>query len=88
MDRDLDPALVAVFASGTVMLRGEDKPCLPARLEITGPRTASLTLTEGRYHQVRRMFASQGWHVETLHRSRFGNYTLEGLAEGEWRVIS
>jgi 16S rRNA pseudouridine516 synthase len=88
VDRDLDPALVAVFASGTVMLRGEDKPCLPAQLEITGPRTASLTLTEGRYHQVRRMFASQGWHVETLHRSRFGDYTLEGLAEGEWRVVS
>lgn len=88
VDRDLNPALVAVFASGTIMLRGEDKPCLPARLEITGPRTASLTLTEGRYHQVRRMFASQGWHVETLHRSRFGDYTLEGLAEGEWRVVS
>lgn len=88
VDRDLDPALVTVFASGTVLLRGEDKPCLPAQLEITGPRTACLTLTEGRYHQVRRMFASQGWHVETLHRARFGDYTLEGLAEGQWRVVS
>jgi 16S rRNA pseudouridine516 synthase len=88
VDRDLDPSLVATFASGTLMLRGEDRPCLPARLEITGARQASLTLMEGRYHQVRRMFASQGWHVEKLHRSRFGPYGLEGLAPGEWHLIA
>jgi len=87
VDRDLDPALVEVFAAGTLVLRGESTPCRPARLEITGPRSASLTLTEGRYHQVRRMFASQGWHVETLHRARVGEFTLDGLAPGEWRVL-
>jgi len=87
VDRDLDPALIQTFASGTVMLRGEEKPCLPAKLEITGPRSASLTITEGRYHQVRRMFASQGWHVETLHRTTFGPYDLQGLAAGEWRRV-
>ena len=87
VDRELDPALIATFASGSVVLRGEDKPCLPAQLEITGPLTARLTLMEGRYHQVRRMFASQGWHVEKLHRSRFGDYTLGDLAPGEWRVL-
>ena len=69
------------------MLRGENTPCRPAKLVITGSRTAELTLTEGRYHQVRRMFASQGWHVETLHRSRIGEYTLDGLASGEWRLL-
>ncbi|HAL72427.1 MAG TPA: rRNA pseudouridine synthase [Verrucomicrobiales bacterium] len=87
VDRELDPALVATFASGGVMLRGEDKPCLPAQLEITSPLTARLTLMEGRYHQVRRMFASQGWHVEKLHRSRFGDYTLGDLAPGGWRML-
>lgn len=87
VDKDLDPALVAVFASGALMLRGEEKPCLPARLEITGPRTAALTLMEGRYHQVRRMFASQGWHVEALHRSHFAGWTLEGLQAGQWRLL-
>lgn len=87
VDRDLDTALIPIFSSGTIMLRSEDKPCLPAQLEITGERTASLTITEGRYHQVRRMFASQGYHVEALHRARFGEYTLEGLAEGEWRLV-
>ena len=87
VDRDLDTSLIETFASGTVMLRGENKPCLPAKLEITGTRTASLTISEGRYHQVRRMFASQGWHVEALHRSRFGEHQLGDLAAGEWRLI-
>lgn len=87
VDRDLDPRLIETFASGTVMLRGENKPCLPAKLEIKGTRTASLTISEGRYHQVRRMFASQGWHVEALHRSRFGEHQLGDLAAGEWRLI-
>lgn len=88
VDRDLDPQLVETFARGDLMLRGEDKPCLPAKLEIVSAKTARLTITEGRYHQVRRMFASQGWHVEKLHRERFGEYDLDGLAEGEWRMIS
>jgi 16S rRNA pseudouridine516 synthase len=87
VDRELDPGMVAVFASGSIMLRGEDKACLPALLQITGPLTARLTLMEGRYHQVRRMFASQGWHVEKLHRSRFGEYRLDDLAPGEWRML-
>ena len=87
LDRDLDAGLVEVFARGELMLRGEEKPCLPARLEILAPRTARLTLTEGRYHQVRRMFASQGWHVEKLHRESFGPYALDELAEGEWRHL-
>lgn len=88
VDRVLDQSLVALFASGRLMLRGEDRPCLPAQLEIKSPYQASLTLQEGRYHQVRRMFASQGWHVEALHRSRFGQHTLDGLAPGEWRILN
>lgn len=87
LDRDLEPGLIEIFARGEVMLRGEEKPCLPAKLEILDARSARLTLTEGRYHQVRRMFASQGWHVEHLHRERVGEYTLDGLAEGEWRLV-
>jgi 16S rRNA pseudouridine516 synthase len=87
LDRELDPGLVEVFAKGDLMLRGEDKSCLPAKLEIMAAQTARLTITEGRYHQVRRMFASQGWHVEKLHRERFGPHELGDLAEGEWRMI-
>lgn len=87
LDRELDPTLIETFARGDLMLRSEDKPCLPAKLEVVSPTTARLTITEGRYHQVRRMFASQGWHVEKLHRERFGEYVLGDLAEGEWRMI-
>ncbi len=78
----------ALFAAGTLVLRGEDKPCLPARLEVTGPQSARLTLTEGRYHQVRRMFAAAGNHVESLHRAQFGPLHLDGLAEGAWRLLT
>ncbi|MFN3912230.1 pseudouridine synthase [Hyphomonas sp.] len=85
--RPLEGHEAALFASGTLVLRGEEKPCLPARLEVNGTHTASLTLTEGRYHQVRRMFAAAGNHVEALHRSRFGPMELGGLAEGDWRLL-
>jgi len=88
VDQNIDPALIDVFAKGELMLRSETKPCLPAKLEIVSSKTARLTITEGRYHQVRRMFASQGLHVEKLHRERFGNYELGDLAEGEWQMIS
>lgn len=86
--RPLEGHEAALFASGTLVLRGEDKPCLPAHLEATGARTARLTLTEGRYHQVRRMFAAAGNHVEALHRSRFGPLGIEGLNAGEWRSLT
>ena len=65
-----------IFASGALMLEDEDKPLLPARLERLGPREARVTVTEGRYHQVRRMFAAIGNHVETLHRQRVGALNL------------
>jgi 16S rRNA pseudouridine516 synthase len=87
VDKLLEAHLVPTFASGALMLRSEDTPCLPAKLELLDAHRAKLTLTEGRYHQVRRMFASQGWNVVTLHRSRFGEYEIDGLAPGKWRMV-
>jgi 16S rRNA pseudouridine516 synthase len=76
------------FASGELMLEGEDKPLLPARLEPLSGRQAWLTITEGRYHQVRRMFAAVGNHVEALHRDRIGGLDLPAdLAPGGWRLM-
>jgi len=87
--RDLSGAEAALFASGTLLLEGEDKPVLPARLDVLGPREALLTLVEGRYHQVRRMFAAAGNHVEALHRERIGGLALPpDLAPGEWIILS
>jgi 16S rRNA pseudouridine516 synthase len=77
----------ARFASGTLMLESDDTPLLPADLTVQGPREAELVLHEGRYHQVRRMFAAVGNHVAALHRSRVGGLTLGALPEGEWRIL-
>ncbi len=87
VDKPLVPELVEIFAQGTLLLRGEEKPCLPAQLSLTSEFTASLTIQEGRYHQVRRMFASQGRHVTALHRARFGPYVLTDLPPGQWRWV-
>lgn len=78
-----------LFASGELVLEGEDKPLAPAVLEVISPTEARLTVTEGRYHQVRRMFAAAGNHVEALHRERLGGLTLpDELAPGEWRLLT
>jgi 16S rRNA pseudouridine516 synthase len=77
-----------VFAAGGLVLEGEDKPLSPAVLEVLSPTEARLTVTEGRYHMVRRMFAAVGNHVEALHRERVGGLALpEDLAPGDWRLL-
>ena len=85
--QDLRGDEAELFASGTLMLESEDTPLAPAGLEVLDARHARLTLTEGRYHQVRRMFAAAGNHVETLHRPRIGGLTLGNLEAGEWRLL-
>ncbi len=88
LDRPLAGDEVARFASGTLMLENDDKPLLPAELETLTATTARLTIHEGRYHQVRRMFAAVGNHVTALHRDRIGGLTLpDDLAPGAYRVL-
>ena len=87
VDRELPDGLPALFAAGTLTLSGEDTPCAPAELRPLGPREAEVVLTEGRYHQVRRMLASQGCEVLTLHRVSFGPLGLDGLPAGQWREL-
>ena len=89
LGRVLDGHEATLFASGTLVLDGEDKPLAPARLEALSATTAWLTLTEGRYHQVRRMFAAAGNHVEALHRNRVGGLDLpHDLAPGDYRLAT
>lgn len=72
-----------------ILLRGEKEPCLPAKMEILDDYNVNLTISEGRYHQVKRMFAALGNKVEALHRWRIGNIVLdESLEEGEYRALS
>jgi 16S rRNA pseudouridine516 synthase len=84
---DIDE-MVAAFASGALVLRGEeDDPCLPAELHSLDGGAFEVVLTEGRHRQVRRMFGACGHRVATLHRTAVGPYSLDDLPEGEWRVI-
>ncbi len=85
--QDLRGDEARVFASGTLLLESEDAPLAPATMEAVDARHARLVLTEGRYHQVRRMFAAVGNHVQALHRSRVGGLELDGLDSGTWRQL-
>ena len=72
-----------------ILLRGEKTPTLPAQLEILDDYNVNLTISEGRYHQVKRMFAALGNKVVALHRWRIGDIVLdESLAEGEFRPLT
>jgi 16S rRNA pseudouridine516 synthase len=78
-----------LFGSGQLMLEGEDKPLAPAKLKVVSGTEVLLGITEGRYHQVRRMFAASGNHVEELHRERLGGLSLpDGMAPGQWKLLS
>ncbi|MEO8160417.1 MAG: pseudouridine synthase [Arenimonas sp.] len=77
----------ATFAKGTLLLEGEKEALAPATLDALQPRLARITTIEGRYHQVRRMFAAVGNHVEALRRTRIGGLELGTLAAGEWRLL-
>jgi 16S rRNA pseudouridine516 synthase len=88
LDRPLRGDEGALFASG-LQLENEKTPCLPASLDVLSAREAVLTITEGRYHQVRRMFAAVGNHVVALHRQSIGGLMLpDDLAPGEYRLLS
>jgi 16S rRNA pseudouridine516 synthase len=85
--QDLHGDETALFASGTLMLDSEETPLAPVAMDVLGARSARLTLTEGRYHQVRRMFAAVGNHVVSLHRSEVGGLALGELEAGAWREL-
>ncbi|MNZ91357.1 Ribosomal small subunit pseudouridine synthase A [compost metagenome] len=79
---------ISLFADG-VFLRNEDDKTRPAQLELLGECEARLTIHEGKYHQVKRMFAAIGNKVVRLHRERIGVLSLdEELAPGEYRELT
>lgn len=77
-----------LFAGGTLMLDNETTPLRAATLEVIGPRFVRVGVSEGRYHQVRRMFAAVGNRVERLHRRSVGGLELGELAPGQWRLLA
>ena len=84
----LEPILSIVHASWLVAVRLPED-LAPAVLDIISETEALITVTEGRYHQVRRMFAATGNFVEALRRERLGDLCLhENLAPGRWNLLS
>lgn len=78
---------VKAFAEGIKLADGSE--CMPARLKILGENTASITICEGKYHQIKRMFGTVGLGVNELSRIRIGQLRIpEGLAEGEAVLLS
>jgi 16S rRNA pseudouridine516 synthase len=70
-----------------VIFQGITDPTLPAELEFITATDVRLTITEGKYHQVKRMFAAVGNRVVTLHREQIGGVRLD-IAEGQWRALT
>ena len=85
---DLRGDEIASFASGHLCLKGEKKPLRPVYLTPLSDRHVRLTLFEGRYHQIRRMFAAMGNKVLTLHRHQYGGLALGSLPPGQWRFMT
>lgn len=82
------PDAARQFAEG-ILLKNESKPTLPATLEPLAERRARVTVQEGRYHQVKRMFAATGNRVTELHRVAVGGIVLDtGLAPGDFRPLT
>ncbi len=71
-----------------VVLDDDPKPVLAAACEAVSEFHLKLTLTEGKYHQVKRMVAAVGNRVEGLHRSQIGGMVLGDLAPGQWRFLT
>ena len=85
--RAVEPAQVASLLAG-VVLDDDPKPVRADACAVTGPCELHLTISEGRYHQVKRMVAAAGNHVQALHRISFGPWRLpDDLCAGQWRFL-
>ncbi|MBK8132284.1 MAG: rRNA pseudouridine synthase [Gammaproteobacteria bacterium] len=77
----------ARFATGAFLLEGDDKPLRSAIWRADGDRSGVMILTEGRYHQIRRMFAALGNRVTALHRFQTGGLALGDLDAGQYKIL-
>ncbi|MCW3150063.1 pseudouridine synthase [Stutzerimonas stutzeri] len=87
-ENEIDPSCIEAFAQG-MYFRFENLTTLPAQLELLGTHHARLTLHEGRYHQVKRMFGRFNNKVIALHRESMGSLVLdEALSPGNYRPLT
>lgn len=88
VDEVLDPAVLAQFDTGTLVMENEETPCLPAPWEIVSERVCRITIVEGRYHQVKRMFATIGYTVDKLHRESFAGLSADDIDLCGYRIVA
>ncbi|MGK2915035.1 MAG: pseudouridine synthase [Porticoccaceae bacterium] len=77
----------ALFATGEFLLDGDEKPLRSASWRVESDHSGVMILTEGRYHQIRRMFEALGNRVTALHRFQTGGLALGDLDEGQYRIL-
>ena len=82
-----DDSLCETLKNG-VLLHDDNETVRAAEAVLENPTTLLMTITEGKYHQVKRMVAAAGNRVEHLHRDEFNGRTVENLASGEWKFIT
>ncbi|WP_022941642.1 pseudouridine synthase [Psychromonas hadalis] len=88
LDAVISDEAIAQLKEG-VQLNNEPQPCLPAEVEVISETEIVLTISEGKYHQVKRMFAAVGNLVVELHREQIGGIELDASLElGEWRYLT
>ncbi|EDM68988.1 hypothetical ribosomal small subunit pseudouridine synthase A [Moritella sp. PE36] len=86
LSRPIGDDVVAKFAHG-VQLQGEQQLTRPAILEVVSSKEVLLTITEGKFHQVKRMFSAVGNRVVSLHREKIGAIQLD-VEVGQWRYLT
>lgn len=86
VDKDLDESIINKFQNGLTLENGDK--CKPAEIKIVDNRHAKIYLTEGKYHQVKRMMRSVGYEVIELHRELFAFLTTKNAKPGEYYELS
>ncbi len=88
LDTGITENQIRILKEG-VQLKKEKKRSLPAEIEVLEEKKIRIKISEGKYHQVKRMLAAVGNHVVKLHREQIANIVLdEGLAAGQWRELT
>lgn len=85
LDKNVDPSIKEEFESGIIL---DNEMTLPSKFEVISPNTCRVTLHQGKYHQVKRMFEYFNYKVVSLHREKFAFFSLDNLPEGKFRLLN
>lgn len=85
LDKNVDPSIKEEFESGIIL---DNEMTLPSKFEVISPNTCRVTLHQGKYHQVKRMFEYFNYKVISLHREKFAFLSLDNLQEGKFRLLN